>query len=153
MEFYFEMFEFLSQFLEEYPSSYSIFCCLTLLIWLYLLHIETNADRNRLDVHVKGQKKLARNNPIALNTTKDIPWIKGKVEIHSHHCYAFKSYSIETKKKCICTASIECNRFPTNIATNFVEKSFTNMPIIWTGFSNRPRRMLFQNTGHDGNCL
>lgn len=73
--------------------------------------------------------------------------------------HSFKSHSNANKNNnfCLCIAasssSIGCNKFPTNIETNFAEKIFTNIPLTWTGFSNRPQRMLIQNTGYDGNCM
>lgn len=152
-QFHFEMFAFLSQFLDVNPSIYLIICCSTLLLWLYLVHDEFfNSDAHqtsRLDVYLVHEKKQTRKIPNHFNH-QEIPWIQGNARFRLPFPHAFHANNTFLYLR---TASIECNRFSTNIETNFAEKFFTWMPLMWNGFMNQPTRMLFQNTGYDGNCM
>lgn len=84
------MFPFLLQSLDEYPTIYLIICFLAMLIWVYLLYVETNAEQKRLDIYGKQQKMQSQNIPFVLNTIKDIRWIKGEVEFYFHRCHTLK---------------------------------------------------------------
>lgn len=159
MQFHFEMFAFLSQFLDVHPEIYLIICCTTLVLWLHVAFINCDADQtNRLDVdsvHEKMQTLTFPNNSNHLG----IPSIKGKKKrwiAFPHAFHANKILRVAAAPEGASTAAtvpIECNRFCTNIETNFMEKFFTTMPLTWNGFVAQPTRMLFQNTGYDGNCM
>lgn len=158
-QFHFEMFAVLLQFLDEYPTIYLIVICLQLLLWMCFVHVEffaSDADENRLDICLKACNRT-RKIPNDLNIAKEIQWIKGKVDFHSLYRLATvlkcKNYLNICMCICVYLASIECNRFSTNIETNSAEKLFMGTPLTWNGFENSPIRILLENTGHDGNCM
>lgn len=84
--FQFEMWAFLLQFLYKYPTIYLIICCLIMLIWVYMLHVELfklNAHQKRLEIHTKREKtKKNRKTPNATNISENIRCIKGNVQFH-----------------------------------------------------------------------
>lgn len=165
------MFAFFSQFLDVHPTIFLIICCSTALLWLHIAFINCNAfQTNRLDVdsvHERMQTPTFPNN----SNHRSIPWIKGiEREVQKWNCWIFrflflfphafhanKILYLRTAAAAIVTvetgSSNECNRFSTNIETNFMEKFFTTIPLTWNGFVVQPTRMLFQNTGYDGNCM
>lgn len=165
MQFHFEMFAFLSQVLDMHPTIYLIICCTMLVLWLHVAFINCDADQtNRLDVdsvHEKMQTLTFPNNSNHLG----IPSIKGRKTLNCDSGFHFRMHFMQIKflylravaapegASTASTAPIKCNRFSTNIETNFMEKFFTTMPLTWNGFVAQPTRMLFQNTGYDGNCM
>lgn len=96
-QFHFEMFAFLSQFLDVNPSIYLIICCSTLLLWLYLMHDEFfNSDAHqtsRLDVYLVHEKKQTRKIPNNFNH-QEIPWIQGNARFRLPFPHAFHANNI-----------------------------------------------------------
>lgn len=165
MQFHFEMFAFLSQVLDVHPNIYLIICCTMLVLWLHVAFINCDADQtNRLDVDSVHEKMQTLTFPYNSNHL-GIPSIKGKKNVelrfrfpfphafHANKILYLRAVAAPEGASTAATAPIECNRFSTNIETNFMEKFFTTMPLTWNGFVAQPTRMLFQNTGYDGNCM
>lgn len=163
------MFTFFSQFYQEYPTV----CYLTLLLWIYFVLSELSnvfIDRNQFDSIPLPQKKSESSKISKESLCKRIAWINGKRALGkpdavcSSFTFPFLLGSIKSLSNAninyisrfyvntlyICTVPIECNRFTRSQLAQSAEYFVVSTPLAWHGFANKPVRMHFENTGHDG---